>query len=372
MSGLYVHIPFCASRCIYCGFYSTTQAVLRLRYVDAVCREMDLRQEEFNTLAPIKTIYFGGGTPSQLSISQLEQLFHSIAATMKGQSDFADMEITLEANPDDVTEEFARDLRRLPVNRVSLGAQTFSDARLQFIHRRHTSAQVGMAVERLRKAGIQNISIDLMFGFPEETLSDWEKDVEAAISLQTEHISAYALTYEEGTPLYRLQQAGKVQPLGEETLRAMYFLMKERLEAAGYEHYEISNFARRRSQHNSGYWQACPYIGLGAAAHSYSGTTRSWNVSDLQQYITSIEQGRRPHETETLDAPTRYNDLIVTALRTREGIPFALLDAKQRQYLLQQAAPMIERGLLQATADHLHLTAEGLFISDNIMVDLLL
>ena len=370
MAGLYLHIPFCASRCIYCGFYSTTQSDQRNRYVDALIRELHLRQEECVRLGPIQTIYLGGGTPSQLSAAQLHRLFAAIDTTVHPQ--WERTEVTLEANPDDITTTYASELAHLPINRVSLGAQTFDDNRLQFLHRRHRAAQVQEAIERLRAVGIQNISIDLMFGFPSETLDEWQQDVQQAILLAPDHISAYALSYEEGTLLYRLLQEQQVQPVDEELSRAMYYLMKDHLEAAGYEHYEISNFARKRSLHNSSYWQSIPYIGLGAAAHSFSGDTRSWNVSNLQQYLSSIEAGQRPFEQETIDADTHYNDLVVTALRTREGIPFDALTTQQRDYLLQQAAPMVERGLLSVDADRLHLTREGLFISDNIMMNVMM
>lgn len=231
----------------------------------------------------------------------------------------------MECNPDDVTEEFCETLKLLPVNRVSMGAQTFSDHRLRFLHRRHNAAEVKTAVERLRGIGIRNISIDLMFGFPQETLADWQSDITAAINLGVEHISAYSLMYEEGTTLYRMLEQGKIEEIDEETSRQMYEQLISQLTEAGYEHYEISNFARpgKRSHHNSSYWHEIPYIGIGAAAHSYKRNgkaMRSWNVDDISEYISRINQGELPSESETLDLNTRYNDLITTALRTSDGI----------------------------------------------------
>ena len=364
MAGLYIHIPFCKSRCVYCGFYSTTGLELRERYVNALCREMEIRGERND----IETIYLGGGTPSQLSIEQLQRLFIYINKVKE------DAEITIEMNPDDVTAEFAAELQQLGVNRVSMGAQTFNDERLRFLHRRHNAKQVHQAVETLRQAGFKNISIDLMYGFPEETLDDWKADIEEALSLDVEHISSYCLMYEEGTPLYQLLEQGKVSEVDEELERQMYYTLKDRLEAAGYEHYEISNFARPgfRSRHNSSYWQGIPYIGIGAAAHSYDINTRSWNIADIRQYITGIEQGQRLYESETLDEVTRYNDAVTVALRTCEGLDLSKLTSEQRTYCLANAQKHIDANLLKLQDNHLSLTKEGLFISDMLMSDLIL
>ena len=231
MAGLYIHIPFCKSRCIYCGFYSTTAFELRQQYTDALCREMADRAS-----GSISTIYLGGGTPSQLTLPQLHQIFDAIYKYNKVEKG---AEVTIEVNPDDVTEELAAALPALSVNRVSMGAQTFDDERLVFLRRRHTSRQVGEAIDRLRKAGIDNISIDLMYGFPEETLTSWQQDISSALSLDVEHLSAYCLMIEEGTPLF--EKKGLKMP-DEELERAMYEQLMDRLEAAGYEHYEISNW----------------------------------------------------------------------------------------------------------------------------------
>ena len=372
MAGIYIHIPFCASRCIYCAFYSTTSLDLRQRYTDALCRESGVRRQE----TEVRSIYLGGGTPSQLTIPQLRQIFDTLYKYNKVAED---AEITIEVNPDDVTEAFAENLRTLPVNRVSMGAQTFNDQRLRYLHRRHTAAQVAEAVERLRAAGIRNISIDLMYGFPDETLNNWAYDIDAALALHVEHLSAYCLSIEEGTPLHRMMNGhnGNSHPCvlpDEETERAMYYLLKDRLESAGLEHYEISNFARPgfRSRHNSAYWNYTPYIGLGAAAHSFDGHTRSWNVADIHQYIKGIERGERLFESETIEGDTRYNDLLTTALRTREGLDLNLLSDRQRDYCLRCARRFIDDGLLSMHLGHLALTRRGLFISDMIISSLML
>ena len=362
MFGIYIHIPFCASRCIYCGFYSTTGLELRQKYVDVVCKEMTMREIS----SPIETIYFGGGTPSQLTPEQLRQLFLYINKVYAPRA----TEVTIEMNPDDVTPEYAETLSQLGVNRVSMGAQTFNDERLRFLRRRHSSSQVYDAVRILREAGICNISIDLMYGFPDETLDDFRRDIDAALALDVEHISAYCLMIEEGTALHRMG----VEAADEETERAMYEMLIDCLTAAGYEHYEISNFARPgyRSRHNSSYWNDTPYIGLGAAAHSYDGHCRSWNVADIRDYIAAIERGELPTECEELDADTKYNDRIATALRTRDGLNLGELDERYRQYCLTEAQRFIADGLLEIVDNNLRLTRRGLFVSNMVMSELML
>lgn len=372
MAGIYIHIPFCKSRCIYCGFYSTTSLALRQQYTDALCREAEARGN-----AKVSTLYFGGGTPSQLTIRQLQQLTDTIYKFNKVSED---VEVTIEVNPDDVNANFANGLRTLPVNRVSMGVQTFDDNRLRWLHRRHTSAQVGEAVERLRAAGIGNISIDLMYGFPEETLNEWERDITEAMALQPEHLSAYCLMIEEGTPLHRMH----TNPIDEEKERQMYEVLMDHMEAAGYVHYEISNFAREgfRSRHNSSYWDGTPYVGLGAAAHSFDGQRRrSWNVSNIELYIESMMHGERLYEEEVLDDDTRYNDLVTVALRTREGLDLAQLSEKHKNYCMKNARRFLDGGLIQLQQQqsihsslpslHLSLTRRGLFVSDMIMSELM-
>lgn len=370
MAGIYLHIPFCASRCIYCGFFSSTRADRMPAYVDALCREMQLRHAYLPAGSKIESIYLGGGTPSQLSPDALEKIFCHLYYIYKVEED---TEVTIECNPDDVTPLFAEGLRSLPINRVSMGAQTFSDNRLRFLHRRHSASQVGEAIERLRGAGIRNISIDLMFGFPDESMEDWHDDLQRAIALQVEHLSAYSLMYEEQTPLHRLLQQGKVREISEEQSVNMYEMLIDTMTEAGFEHYEISNFARpgHRSRHNSSYWKAVPYIGIGAAAHSYDLLSRQWNVADLEAYIGAIGRNEIPAEREMLDEATRYDDLVTTALRTREGIRLEDLPAKYRSYLLDNARPHLDRHLLIQENGCLHLTREGLFISDSIMADLM-
>lgn len=373
MAGIYIHIPFCRSRCTYCGFYSTTGLDLRQRYVDAVCRELSIRGTEAST------IYLGGGTPSQLTIQQLRQIFEALYIYNKVEKD---TEVTIEVNPDDITEEYAKALTTLPVNRISMGIQTFDDQRLRFLRRRHTSDQAVNALKTLRHVGFQNISIDLMYGFPDETLDEWMSDLSQAIALNVEHISTYCLMIEEDTPLYQQFQQGHIVEPDEELERQMYEVLIDQLQTAGYEHYEISNFARTgyRSRHNSSYWTGIPYIGIGAAAHSYDLKSRSWNVADIHQYIEGMERGERIYEEELLDDDTRYNDTITVSLRTKEGINLSQLTKEYHDYLIKNARRYIDDGLLElkdvgdssSHTPHLRLTRRGLFVSDMVMSDLMM
>lgn len=370
MAGLYIHIPFCASRCIYCGFYSTTRLDLRQQYVDALIRELvEVGKSKMLKDDSISTVYLGGGTPSQLTIPQLHQLFDAIYIYNKVESG---AEVTIEMNPDDVSVPYADTLRQLGINRVSMGAQTFDDERLRWLNRRHTVAQVGQAVTILRAAGIRNISIDLMYGFPDETIDDFVHDIDEVIKLDVEHISAYCLMIEEGTELYRRYGDKRVREYDdskEETERKMYELLIDKLTAAGYEHYEISNFARPgfRSRHNSSYWTGVPYIGLGAAAHSFDGHLRSWNVSDIQQYIAAVNRDERLNEEEELSATDFYNERVMLGLRTCEGVDLSALSDDERNYCIQEAQPFLSDDILLLTDNRLVLTRKGLFVSNYVM-----
>lgn len=365
--GLYIHVPFCASRCVYCGFYSTTLSQLMRCYVDAVCAEMRLRSGYLK--GTLRTVYLGGGTPSQLPAELLQLLFSNIEDVYGRPQG----EVTIECNPDDVTEAYARQLALLPVNRVSMGVQTFSSSRLRFLHRRHTAQEARHAVTILREAGIGNISIDLMFGFPGETMAEWESDINEALALNVEHISAYSLMYEEGTPLYKMLNDGRVSEIDEQLSNDMYDRLCDLLTEGGYEHYEISNFAKPgfRSRHNSSYWHQIPYIGLGAAAHSFDIRSRQWNVANVDDYIKSIGKSIVPMEREQLSNSTRYDDLITTALRTSDGIEVAAVAEPYRSYMLRMAAPYISRGLLTLSAGRLSFTRNGIKVSDMVMADMM-
>ncbi|MBQ4519778.1 MAG: radical SAM family heme chaperone HemW [Bacteroidaceae bacterium] len=374
MAGIYLHIPFCRHRCVYCDFFSSTDQSLRADYIKALCRELELRRPYLGR-AKVDTIYVGGGTPSQLSVGELEQIFSYIYKVYKV-SDGA--EITLEANPDDLSDRYVADVRAvLPVNRISMGVQTFSDERLRLLRRRHNSAAAIRAVQRCRRAGIENISIDLIYGLPGETLDEWKSDLRCALSLHVPHLSAYHLTYEEGTPLWQMRAKGEVSEVSEETSVEMYARLVSMLEDAGYEHYEISNFCLpgMESRHNSSYWRRVPYLGCGAAAHSYDGVSRQWNVASVGRYIRGVMEGSMEVEREELDAATRYNDYVVTALRTSWGMSMPVVKKEFGlafyEYCMRFARSYIERGLLELEGRVLRLTRKGVLLSDGVISDLL-
>ena len=368
MSGLYVHLPYCSSRCIYCGFFSSTGKKNQSEYIDAVLKELEMRTTEM--FSKPETVYFGGGTPSFLSISLLERLVRGIAERI----DVSRVgEWTMECNPDDVSPELAHWLSSSPINRVSMGVQTFSDERLRWLHRRHSSKQVKEAVSLLRQSGIQNLSLDLMYGFPKQTIEEWKADISECLSLHPEHISAYTLMYEEGTPLFSMLEKGIVTEIDEDLSLRMFEILVDSLTEAGYEHYEISNFSlpRFQSRHNSNYWQQVPYLGIGAGAHSYDLSQRWNNVCNIESYISSVEAGRIDSEYEETTPEIRYNDIVTTALRTRHGIDLTMLQESFRSYLLSQAESHIAHGRLTVDGSHVHLTRKGIFTSDDIMSDLI-
>lgn len=372
MSCIYIHIPFCKTRCIYCDFFSTTQLELRDQYVNAVCKEIELTDKYLDG-DTIHSIYFGGGTPSQLTPSQTGRILDTIQAHHPIAQN---CETTIEINPDDVTESYVAALRSLHVNRVSLGIQTFHNDILRFIHRRHTSQQAIDAVRQLQANGFSNISIDLMFGFPGETLEDWLHDIEQALKMNVQHISAYSLMYEEGTKLYDLLTHQQIQEIDEELSRTMYQTLTERLKDAGYEHYEISNFAQPNyySRHNSSYWNNTHYLGLGAGAHSYNGTSRQNNISNLKEYIDDIHLGEPRVEIETLSNDQKYNETVMTRLRTSKGLNTDSIKMNFGNdfyhHLMTTATPYLNIGLLKITDGNLSLTPKGIYISNDIIASL--
>ena len=373
MAGIYIHIPFCKTRCAYCDFYSTTHEEWKQQYIDAVCKEL-VQRKDYLKGETVDTIYMGGGTPSQLSIAQLNALLATIEAHFPLSKH---SEITIEVNPDDVSDSYAEGLKQTPVNRISMGIQTFDDATLRILNRRHTEQIARMATMRLREKGFQNISIDLMYGLPGETIEQWKNDLQQAIALNVEHISAYHLTYEEGTPLYRRLQAGEVSEVSEELSLTFFNMLIDALTKAGYQHYEISNFCKpgMHSRHNSSYWQGIPYLGCGAAAHSFDGTSRQWNVADIKNYIKGIETNAPCYEIEALDTPTRYNEYIMTGLRTSHGISIEEVTERFGQSFAttckKSATPHLESGKLITEGHRIKLSREGIFVSDAIICDLM-
>ncbi len=373
MAGIYLHIPFCKRRCIYCDFYSTTQNEKKAAYINALCRELDQRKSYLEG-EKIETIYLGGGTPSQLEAKDFEQIFQALYRLYEISPE---AEITIEANPDDLTDEYVGMLRTFPFNRLSMGIQTFQEDILRLLHRRHTAQQAVEAFNRCRKAGFTNISIDLMYGLPGETLQTWETDLRQAVSMKPEHISAYHLIYEEGTVLWKLREQHRVEEADEDLSVSLFTQLIHKLKDNGYQHYEISNFClpEMHSRHNSSYWTGKKYLGCGPSAHSYNGISRQWNVASLDRYIEQVNNGQTYFEVEDLDLYTRYNDFVITTIRTMWGMQ---LDALKEQfgeklynYCLRMAQPHLSQGTLELSNNVLKLTEKGVFISDGIMSDML-
>lgn len=373
MAGIYLHIPFCKRRCIYCDFYSTTQGEKRKAYIQALCRELE-QQRDYLQGEEIETIYFGGGTPSQLEETDFKKVFDTI---FQHYPVIETPEITLEANPDDLTPDYINMLRTLPFNRLSMGIQTFDETMLKRLHRRHTARQAVETFENCRKAGFHNISIDLMYGLPGETAETWENDLSQAVRLHPEHISAYHLIYEEGTVLWKLREEHRVKEVDEDLSVDLFSRLIHRLKENGYQHYEISNFCLpdRHSRHNSSYWTGKKYLGCGPSAHSYNGTSRQWNIASLDGYLQGIAAGTSVSETEELDLYTRYNDFVITTIRTCWGMPLNRLKEDFGEtlyrYCLRMAEPHLHQGTLEIAGDTLKLTGQGIFISDGIMSDML-
>lgn len=372
MAGIYIHIPFCARRCIYCGFFSTSMADRKEQYAKSVCAELEL-QKDWLRGEPVSTLYLGGGTPSQLSLAQIEMITEAVS-NYPGTGDIR--ELTIECNPDDITAEFVRGVSQLGFNRISMGVQSFDDGMLGFLRRRHNADQAIRAVRTCQENGIRNVSIDLMYGLPGQTLEMQESDVRLAISLGVSHISSYCLSYEPDSPLDRLRQAGQITPCSDETCESMFNQMCNLLDQAGYRHYEISNFCREgmKSMHNSNYWNGTPYLGIGAGAHSFDGNERRWNPDDLDLYIRCMSQGKLCFENEILSVEDKYNECLMLGLRTSDGI---CLDSIRKRFgekyynqLRRNAAPFIASGKLKEERGCLRFPLDSLFISDSIISSL--
>ncbi|MGL4780925.1 MAG: radical SAM family heme chaperone HemW [Bacteroidales bacterium] len=382
MSGIYIHIPFCKRRCHYCDFYSSTNESVKQTYTEAICHEMNLRKSDLYHTP--QTIYFGGGTPSQLNSDEVRAIFRELNSNF----DLSHCEeITFEMNPDDINGEYLSLLKEVGVNRISMGIQSFNDDLLKRINRRHDAQQAIDAVHLAQSMGFDNISIDLMYGLPGQDMDDWNRSLDIALSLNVKHISSYHLTYEEGTVLYKLLKEGKIHETQEELSLLFFQTLIDRLTEAGYEQYEISNFAKEDaySRHNSSYWREIPYLGLGASAHSYDLSVRSWNPSSMKLYMQDILADKVATENEILNLQDKYNDYVITTLRTKWGadtqIIIQIFGEKLASHFNREAEKFIRKGLLKygqglgkcenEDKNFITLSREGIFVSDAIFEDLM-
>ena len=358
MAGIYIHIPFCKSRCRYCDFFSTTQLEKRSLYTKALLSEWESRKHELNE--EIRTIYIGGGTPSTMDDADLYKIIQHCSASSPV------VEMTMEVNPGDVTKEKALAWRAMGINRLSMGVQSFNDQLLQRIGRRHTAQEAQQAVAIAQAAGFDNISIDLMYALPSETMEQWKQDVDTAMQLGIQHLSTYGLIYEDNTPLTHMLQRGEIEMVDEDTEMQMYDYLVEQLTANGFEHYEVSNFAlrERQSKHNSNYWNDTPYIGLGAGAHSYDGRARRWNISDLDCYIQQALAHNLQSEEEVLSDEERHTERVMLGLRTNQGVA-------THEINISKAEPYIAKGLLSRNSDRIAATTQGFHILNRIIEELI-
>jgi oxygen-independent coproporphyrinogen-3 oxidase len=372
MAGIYVHIPFCKQACYYCDFHFSTNQELRPRFVDALLREIELQRNYLNN-EPIHTIYFGGGTPSLLPATELHRILRAIYEVFDVS---ADAEITLEANPDDLTGDTLRSLRRLGINRLSIGIQSFQADTLRFFNRAHSAEQATACVGLAREADFANISVDLIYGVPGKQLHDWQFDVRSALALAPEHLSAYALTIEESTVFGRWYKKKQLAAAEEEQVALQFEFLMEEMEQNGYEHYEISNFCRPGllSRHNTAYWQSEKYLGLGPSAHSFQGFSRQHNVANNALYIKALEAGKIPGTVEVLSEAERINERIYTGLRTKWGVDAAQLANAFEFDLIQRRQPILEKlteaGWLVVNNAVISLTRKGKLLADQIASDL--
>ncbi len=372
MAGLYIHIPFCKQACHYCDFHFSTNQDTRKDLVACIIKELHLQKDYLHD-EEINTLYFGGGTPSILSDEELNAIIQSVRSIHHVNEK---AEITLEANPDDLSNEKLSVLRHCGVNRLSIGIQSFNDEILKFFNRAHNSAEASDCVARARKAGFDNISIDLMYAIPGQSHELWKKNISLALSLQPEHISSYTLTIEEKTAFGKWVKSGKLKGVEEEFAAQEFDILMNAMSAAGYEHYEISNFCKPgyHSKHNSNYWRQESYLGIGPSAHSYNGDTRQFNVSNNAAYIQSLHDNKIPSELETLTRENKINEFIFTTLRTSWGCNIEYLKRHLNYNLLESQRPYLEdlkkRNLVVIDDEIIRLTHKGKFLADQIASDL--
>lgn len=370
MAGIYIHVPFCYTRCSYCDFYKTTDQQLKDEYIKALCKEIELNRS-FLLKETIQTIYFGGGTPSTLIVDELETIFQ----TLKQFTSFEHLqELTLEVNPDDVDADYIKQIVGIGVNRLSMGIQSFFDAHLRKMNRRHNAVQARNAIRIAKENGIKNMSIDLIYGLPYMTFDEWQENVRLAIESDVQHISAYHLTFEKGTLYYDYLKKGKLTEVPEESSVEQFDYLVSQLKKAGFEHYEISNFAKKglESKHNSNYWTGVKYLGLGPSAHSFDGENRMWNVRDIKRYCDALKNKQSYFEQETLSDTDRYNEFIMLGLRTQKGFKMNLLDAFTatiKQYFNDELKQQIAQNNVTLHNGYCFVSEDKKMITDSIISD---
>lgn len=374
MAGIYVHIPFCKKICSYCDFYKIVAPENKKPLIEAVIRELNTRADYLGA-EKIGTIYLGGGTPSVLSVNETESIISAIYKKFRVEEN---CEITSELNPDDVDFSYMTGLKSAGINRISLGIQSWRDPDLKMLNRRHDSARAAKALTDTFNAGFNNVTIDLIYGLPGMTTSDWEANLDRSLEYEIKHLSAYHLTIEPSTAFWKMKEQGLIEEPDEEESNSQFSLLIDKMDAAGFIHYEISNFGREGyfSRHNTSYWQQVNYLGIGPSAHSFNGYSRQWNVKNVEEYISAVNSGSIFYEKEELDTRTRFNEYIMTSLRTMWGIDLEYVENSFEKegydYILNLSGKFRQYGLMKLDKKNLVLTDQGKMISDNIISEFMM
>ena len=374
MAGIYVHIPFCKKLCFYCDFYHVISVNDNSAFIDALLKEASLRKDYLES-ETVSTIYFGGGTPSVFSVKDLGTILNHINKLFRVEQD---CEISIELNPDDVLPAYLEGLKDLNINRISMGIQSWRDSDLKMLNRRHDSAQAIKALKDTLDAGFENITIDLIYGIPGMSLKEWESNLDFSLSFDIKHLSAYHLSFEPGTVFGKMLEKGTISEIDENESVAQFNILIEKAESAGFIQYEISNFGKPGyfSIHNSNYWKQVSYLGLGPSAHSFNGYSRHWNIRDLKGYIKLINAGKYFYESEELNSKTRFNEYIMTSLRTMWGIDLEyveeMFEKEGYDYIINLAGKFKNYGLMKQEKKSLILTNQGKLISDNIISEFMI
>ncbi|WP_319482985.1 radical SAM family heme chaperone HemW [uncultured Draconibacterium sp.] len=374
MAGIYIHIPFCRQKCYYCDFYKTVNTSLQHDFIGALKNEAKVRKNYLND-ETVETIYFGGGTPSVLTAPEIAEILALLNNEFKVNSD---AEITFEANPDDLSNDYLKALKQEGINRLSIGIQAFQNRHLEKMNRRHNATQAVEAIKNAAKNGFSNLSADLIYGLPDLTPKEWEESLNQMFNLPVKHLSAYHLTYHEGTAFYTWLKKGTLKELKEAESVAQFNTLVDMSLANGFEHYEISNLAKDQlySRHNTAYWMGTKYLGLGPSAHSFDGISRRWNDSSVEAYIKAQSNNQTYFEEEKLSEKDQYNEYILTRIRTKWGVSEKELEQRfgheKASYFSRQLAKYKDTGVLQIKDEIITLTRKGLFVSDEIMADLMI
>ncbi len=374
MAGIYIHIPYCKKLCFYCDFYHIVSQDDNAAFIDALLKETFLKKDYLGG-ETVSTIYLGGGTPSVFTVKELESILNQIYLNYNVT---ADCEITIELNPDDIRPEYLAGLKNLKINRISLGIQSWRDSDLKMLNRRHDSSQAEYALKEILKTGFENVTIDLIYGIPGMSLKEWESNLDFSFSFGIKHLSAYHLTFEKGTVFGKMLEQGTISEIDENESAAQFNLLIQKAESAGFIHYEISNFGKPGyfSIHNSNYWKQVKYLGLGPSAHSFNGYSRQWNVRNLKGYIKAVNSGKQYFESEELDTRTRFNEYMMTSLRTMWGIDLEyvekMFEKEGYDYVMNLSGKFKNYGLMKQEKNSLILTNQGKLISDNIISEFIM